>query len=108
MDVMPLNFVSGVSYKQKRFVRYAAEFISFGKPQKKRTKEKRFSRHSNPNAGSTPGFSDSPSLARSENGGHPARRPSGLEARSARKVLSKNTRAKALFGFASSFASKKV
>jgi hypothetical protein len=40
-----------LSLKAKRFVRYAAEFISFGKPQKKRTKEKRFSRHSNPIAG---------------------------------------------------------
>jgi hypothetical protein len=39
----------------------AAEFISFGKRQKKRTKEKRFSRQINPMAGSAPGFSDSPS-----------------------------------------------
>ena len=45
---------------------------------KKRTKEKRFSRQGELGERVFPGFSDSPSMARSENGGPPARRPTGL------------------------------
>jgi hypothetical protein len=66
--------------EQRRFVRYAAEFISFDKRQKKRTKEKRFPRRSSPRVSLLSGFFDSPSMARSKNGAHPCAPPSGSPA----------------------------
>jgi hypothetical protein len=68
---------------QKRFVRYAAEFISFDKRQKKRTKEKRFPRQSSPRVSLLSGFFDSPSWLGRKTAHIPVRRPSGLRELSA-------------------------
>jgi hypothetical protein len=63
---------------QKRFVRYASEFISFDKRQKKRTKEKRFPRQVSPRASLLSGFFDSPSWLGRKTAHIPVRRPPGL------------------------------
>jgi hypothetical protein len=64
--------------KQQRFVRYAAEFISFDKRQKKRTKEKRFPRQSSPRVSLLSGFFDSPSWLGRKTAHIPVRRPPGF------------------------------
>ncbi|WP_226468088.1 hypothetical protein [Luteimonas panaciterrae] len=74
-----LAFVFALAVKkQKRFVRYAAEFISFDKRQKKRTKEKRFPRRSSPRVSLLSGFFDSPSWLGRKTAHIPVRRPPGL------------------------------
>jgi hypothetical protein len=64
--------------EQERFVRCAAEFISFDKRQKKRTKEKRFPRRSSPRTSFLSGFFDSPSWLGRKTAHIPVRRPPGL------------------------------
>ena len=80
----PFGFCFGFDFgfsfglKCKSFRTPAARgFISFDKRQKKRTKEKRFPRQNELGKRVFPGFSDSPSMARSENSGHPCPLPSG-------------------------------
>ena len=55
----------------------AAEFISFGRPQKKRNQRKTSPRRSASGESFVPGFFDSPSMARSKNAAHPCAAPSG-------------------------------
>ena len=55
----------------------AAEFISFGRPQKKRNQRKTSPRRSTSGESFIPGFFDSPSMARSKNAAHPWAAPYG-------------------------------
>ena len=55
----------------------AAEFISFGRRQKKRNQRKTSPRSQRHDESFAPGFFDSPSLARSKNAAHPCAAPYG-------------------------------